>query len=558
MRNNSFLLLFCLLGIRVFADNRVTPTISEVTVYRSGAKLSSVASVKVSAGKSEVIFENLSPYFNPNSLQVRIKGGATLTSAIFSLKTPGPAPEHPRIPILRDSLLLLSDESMRIRDERDVLNLEQKMLAEKTAQVGSTNPDQSVTTVTLAELRELVAFYRQRLLEIRELQLKLNSKERKLNELFQKLQADLQRLQPNTSNQTGEISLKIEAAAAQTLEITCNYLVTQAGWTPVYDLRSEGMDKPLQLVYKANISNRSGFDWKGVKLHLSTASPLLNNDRPILTPVFVDFRVMAMVNPSVNQIDAGDVNIRGARSDATNYYVDGVRVSGSMPPVQDAEMQRTMSEVSEEQFNQEEFTTNFDLDKPQDILADGEENIVTVDERDMPAAYEFHSVPKLEAAVFLLAKIADYGQYNLLPGTANLFFQDTYVGRAWVNPKITADTLLLSLGRDEQISIKRDQPRDFTERKKIFGSSIKETYTYEISIKNNKATAVTVDLLDQIPVSRQADIVVELEDKGGAKYGADLGKLEWQVAVPAGQTKKVRFTYSVKYPKGKSIDTFRQ
>lgn len=557
MRYNSFLLLFCLLGIRVFADNRVSPTISEVTVYRSGAKLSSVATVKVSAGKSEVIFENLSPYFNPNSLQVRIKGGATLTSAIFSLKTPGPAPEHPRIPILRDSLLLLSDESARIRDERDVLNLEQKMLAEKTAQVGSTNPDQSVTTVTLAELRELVAFYRQRLLEIRELQLKLNGKERKLNELFQKLQADLQRLQPNTSNQTGEISLKIEAAAAQTLEITCNYLVTQAGWAPVYDLRSEGMDKPLQLVYKANISNRSGFDWKGVKLHLSTASPLLNNDRPILTPVFVDFRIMAMPTPGTSQIDGGDVNIRAGRSNAINYRVDGIRVSGSMPPVQEAEMQRTLSEVSEEQFNQEEFTTNFDLDKLQDILADGEENIVTVDERDMPAAYEFHSVPKLEATVFLLAKIADYGQYNLLPGTANLFFQDTYVGRAWVNPKITADTLLLSLGRDEQISIKRDQPRDFTQRKKIFGSSIKETYTYEISIKNNKSTAVTVDLLDQIPVSRQADIVVELEDKGGAKYGADLGKLEWQITVPAGQTKKVRFTYSVKYPKGKSIDTFR-
>lgn len=558
MRYNSFLLLFCLLGIRVFADNRVSPTISEVTVYRSGAKLSSVATVKVSAGKSEVIFENLSPYFNPNSLQVRIKGGATLTSAIFSLKTPGPAPEHPRIPILRDSLLLLSDESARIRDERDVLNLEQKMLAEKTAQVGSTNPDQSVTTITLAELRELVAFYRQRLLEIRELQLKLNGKERKLNELFQKLQADLQRLQPNTSNQTGEISLKIEAAAAQTLEITCNYLVTQAGWAPVYDLRSEGMDKPLQLVYKANISNRSGFDWKGVKLHLSTASPLLNNDRPILTPVFVDFRVMAaMPTPGTSQIDGGEVNIRGSRSNAINYRVDGIRVSGSMPPVQEAEMQRTLSEVSEEQFNQEEFTTNFDLEKLQDILADGEENIVTVDERDMPAAYEFHSVPKLEAAVFLLAKVADYGQYNLLPGTANLFFQDTYVGRAWVNPKITADTLLLSLGRDEQISIKRDQPRDFTQRKKIFGSSIKETYTYEISIKNNKSTAVTVDLLDQIPVSRQADIVVELEDKGGAKYGADLGKLEWQITVPAGQTKKVRFTYSVKYPKGKSIDTFR-
>ena len=89
-------------------------------------------------------------------------------------------------------------------------------------------------------------------------------------------------------------------------------------------------------------------------------------------------------------------------------------------------------------------------------------------------------------------------------------------------------------------------------------STIKETYMYEISIKNNKSTAVTVDLLDQIPVSKQKDIVVEVEDKCGSKYTADFGKLEWQVPVPAGQTKKIRFSYSVKYPKDKSVGTARQ
>ena len=83
------ILFFCFFLIQsLFADNRITPIISEVTVYRSGAKVSSIATVKVPAGTSEVIFENLSPYFDANSLQVRIKGSATLNAAVFSMNTP--------------------------------------------------------------------------------------------------------------------------------------------------------------------------------------------------------------------------------------------------------------------------------------------------------------------------------------------------------------------------------------------------------------------------------------------------------------------------------------
>src|SRR5262245_7036796 len=119
MRILFFILLF--ISQNLFADNAVTPVITEVTVYRSGAKVSSVATVKVPAGNSDVLFENLSPYFNANSLQVRIKGTATLNAAVFSMNTPGPGPESPRAPVLRDSLVLLGDELVRISNENSVL-----------------------------------------------------------------------------------------------------------------------------------------------------------------------------------------------------------------------------------------------------------------------------------------------------------------------------------------------------------------------------------------------------------------------------------------------------
>ncbi len=537
-----------------FNQGRVSPIISAVTVYRSGAKISSVATLSIPAGKSEVIFENLSPYFNPNSLQVKLKGGATLIAATFQLKTPGPAPENPRAPALRDSIIMLGDEFTRIRDEREVLGQEQAVIERKMDQIGTTTDGpNSARTLTVIELRELTAFYRQRLLEIKDRLLQIVVKERKINQLYQKIQQDLQKIQPNTGNSTGEISLKVESETAQSIEIICTYLITQASWSPLYDLRSDGLDKPLRLIYKANVRNLSGFDWKGVKLQLSTANPLANNDRPILAPVFVDFRPVYAYQQQLElaKKDMNTYNMTQAPSSAVTR--DMARGAG-----EDREVLDEIVFQPPAPEGGDDLITNFDLPKPQDVLADGQDNIVTVDEQDMPAEYEYHAVPKLEPAVFLLAKVTDYGRFNLLPGVANIFYQDTYIGQTTVNPQTVADTLLLSLGRDEQITVKRVQPKDFTERRKVFSNTIKETYTYEIAVKNNKSIPIKVDILDQVPVSRQKEIVVELGEHEGATYNEEFGKLRWEIEIPANQSKRVRFTYSVKYPKDKAIGSFKQ
>ncbi len=555
MRLESIFLFFILSAQNIFAENRVTPVITEVTVYRNGAKVSSVATVKVPAGNSEIIFENLSPYFDANSLQVRIKGGATLNSAVFSMNSPGPGPESPRAPIVRDSLVLLGDEFTRIRDEREVLNSENQLIAQKMAQIGISNPPQNTTTLSVAELKELTTFFRQRLLEIKNMLLNLTIRERKVNEIYRKLQADLQKLQPNTANTTGQIALKIEAASGQSLDITCTYLVTQAGWTPLYDLRSEGFGKPLQLLYKANVRNFSGFDWKAVTLHLSTANPLANNDRPILTPIFVDFRpVYTYADDAKQKLDQ---LYQMAPAPNMSQTRDFSRAEGAGAVLAEVIVAPTGAEIGGA-TNAEDLIANFDLPKPQDILANGLDNIVTLDEQNIPADYEYHAVPKLDPAVFLLAKLSDYGKYNLLPGLANIFYQDTYIGQTQVNPNTVSDTMLLSLGRDEQITIKRMQPKDFTGRKKIFSNTVKETYSYEIAVKNNKSIPINIEILDQIPVSKQKDITVELLEKDGALVNEDYGKLKWQLEVPANTSKRVKFTYTVKYPKDKAVGTFRQ
>ncbi|MBK6931714.1 MAG: DUF4139 domain-containing protein [Saprospirales bacterium] len=524
----------------------VTPKTTEVTVYRSGAKVSSVATVKVPAGVSDVVFENLSPFFNGNSLQVKIKGAARLNSAVFQLKTPAPEPENPRAQALRDSLALLGDDFVRLNNEKDLLTEEADLIRKNQSRIASTSPG-NIATLTVAELQELAVFYRRRLGEIKERHLQLDIRKRELAKHNQRLEEELLRLQPNTGNQTGEIVLKLDAASALTLEITCTYLVNNAGWTPLYDLRSAGLDKPLTLVYKANVHNFTGFDWKGVRLHLSTAQPLANNNRPILNPVFVDFRPVAVQYQKSQELEEVVAYQMSQINMAANVRADDASPAGVPAPLAPAAGEDAGGD----------FIAGFDISNPQDILANGKDNIITVEEREMPVEYEYHAVPKIEPAVFLLAKLTDYGQYNLLSGTANIFFEETFVGQAWVDPGTTADTLLLSLGRDEQLTIKRVQPRDFKERRKIFGSRIRESYAFEITIKNNKGVAVTVDLLDQVPISKQKDIVVSLQDKDGAQYNPEFGKLQWKVEIPAGKSQKVRFSYSIEHPRDTAVGYFR-
>jgi len=127
------------------------------------------------------------------------------------------------------------------------------------------------------------------------------------------------------------------------------------------------------------------------------------------------------------------------------------------------------------------------------------------------------------------------------------------VGQSEIDTKTVSDTLLLSLGRDEDISIKRVKPTDLAYTPKFLNNYKKELIAYDIVVKNNKKIPVNIEILDQIPVPRQSEISVELEEKSGAQYDAYFGKLLWRLDVPAFGSKTVRFKYWIKYPKDKTV-----
>lgn len=181
-----------------------------------------------------------------------------------------------------------------------------------------------------------------------------------------------------------------------------------------------------------------------------------------------------------------------------------------------------------------------------------EEQLVDITDMKIPASYKYIAIPKYDLDVYLVAEINNYSQYNLLPGEANIIFEGTYVGKTNIKPQQTEENLKISLGKDKNIAVKRELITDKSGEKTL--SSYKEqNYVYEISVRNNKKERAEVELKDQIPVSTDKEMTIEMLDKDGAELNIETGILTWNLKLNSNETKKIRFGFKVKYPKDKQI-----
>ena len=194
----------------------------------------------------------------------------------------------------------------------------------------------------------------------------------------------------------------------------------------------------------------------------------------------------------------------------------------------------------------------FEIKMPYTILSENKNTTVEMEHYSLPAEYEYHCVPKIDRDAFLQANIPDWEQYNLLEGEANVFFENTYVGKTILDVRYQSDTLNISLGRDKNVPVKREKIKEYTSRK-FMGSKTETTRGWKISVKNNKSQPISVVLFDQIPVSTLQEIEVSPEKLSGGELNNDTGEVKWKFTLPPTQTNEIDFRYKVKYPKGRTL-----
>lgn len=319
-------------------------------------------------------------------------------------------------------------------------------------------------------------------------------------------------------------------------------MVSNAGWVPMYDLRSDITTGKVNLTYKAHVSQTTGEDWDDVRLTLSTNNPYQNKTRPVLHPWYIDYYTYKNVVPMPGY----------AYSNAPVYQR------------QEADKEAVADELSDMEEiggqTSEDFTTMIDrvlsaeykIDLPYMIKSDGEEHMVLVKNMDLNATYKYICVPKLDASAYLVAQIVKLDELQLVPATANIFFDGTYIGETYLDPTTMDDTLSLSLGKDPNIIVKRTLlKKDLKE--KIVGNTKERTVAYEIEIKNLKSNTISVIIKDQLPVTQNADIVIEPIDIDKADYNTVTGILNWEFEIKSRESRKIHFSYRVKHNKDQNV-----
>ncbi|NJC26444.1 DUF4139 domain-containing protein [Neolewinella antarctica] len=193
-------------------------------------------------------------------------------------------------------------------------------------------------------------------------------------------------------------------------------------------------------------------------------------------------------------------------------------------------------------------TVNFDIELPYTIPSDGEARDVDIQRYELPATYTHFSVPKYEEAAFLTASVTNWEQYDFLTGQVNLFFEGTYLGVSQLDVDNTSDTLNLSLGRDPNVIINREETDDYRARN-FFGSKMSESRGYTISVRNKKQQAITLVIKDQVPVSGDEQVDVTPEVSSQAALDDKTGFVTWRVNVASNVEWRDEFGYVVKHPR---------
>jgi len=515
----------------------VSAKVKAATVYFNSAEISQTTSAMLPKGTSEIVIKNVCNYLNENTIQIGAPSTVTVLSVQFTdnyISEYDIDETNPAIKKVRDSISWVKKEIQKVGIQKNSYSKTLELL-DKNQQVSGVN-----SGLNVIDLIKMVDYYTLKRTEISNTITSLEEKETKLNKQLANLNA---KLETNTKNEdeisNGKLIVQVMNEVAGNVDFEINYLTNAATWKPFYDLRANSIGEPIQMMYKAEVTQNSGIDWKKVKLTLSSGNPNQNNQAPIVNPWFLryqndEIQVAPMASGRVINMDEMVVegystlkkkDLKKATSSVSNYTT-----------------------ITENQLN-----ISFDIDIPYDILSNGKAHSVALKEIKIPATFKYFAAPRVEKEAFLMAEIVDYSKYNLLKGDANIIFEGMYVGKTTINPSQTSDTLSLSMGRDKKISIKRDKVADKSGTK-FLSSKKEQTFTFDITVRNNKKETAQLLLKDQYPLSPSEEIEIELVQSDGAKVNVETGILTWDLDLKPNETKKIRISYRVKYPKDKVID----
>ncbi|MCD2258961.1 DUF4139 domain-containing protein [Psychroserpens luteolus] len=278
------LFLFLISTLSFANTEKGTPSkLKKVTVYLSGAQIERTADLILPVGTTQFVFDKLSPNIQESSIQVSGLDNATILSINYGINYLSKQDRSEDVERIQNEIKVIYDD-VQAQDHLIAGYSEEIYLITQNRVLGNTNE-----VVSLEKLKTFATYYRTRTTEIKAKIYASQKLKRELNAQISDLKKQLNELNVDDKIQTGEIKIKLNSDIKTELKLRITYNVSNAGWFPIYDIKAEKINEPIQLVYKAHVYQNTGNDWDNVKLTLSTSDPNTNNVKPDVNPKYLNF-----------------------------------------------------------------------------------------------------------------------------------------------------------------------------------------------------------------------------------------------------------------------------
>jgi uncharacterized protein (TIGR02231 family) len=526
----------------------VHSTISAVTVYADRAQVVRTYTEALSAGEHRLLFDSLPDVIEGNSILANGSGPAILKDVKYRVErfaentdSLGKALGEAKT-ALEDTIGMADDRMGHAASEKTfVENIVKKLVGtDKDSAVLPLDPDKWV---------KMVGFYRAKLDSLdREVRLTEKGK-RAVSARLQKINDQLGDVGKGESKSRHQVEVVVEMKEAGRLTIDLSYIVYGPSWSPAYDLRVLTSGKKMNLTYYGIVRQSTTENWDDVQLRLSTARPQIGGQQPELSPWYVGFDTYP---------ESRDDEERSEKRKASTMMANQMMAKEAAPemalaPPPPAPIERPTASV-------ETGATSvvFAIPGKNTVASDNVEHKVAVMVTDFAVEFRYSTVPKLSPYAYLKAKAKNNTAFPLLPGPTSIFLDNSYVAAGTLGLVAPLEEFWTFLGVDEAMKVERKLVNRFEKNEGVLGRRQKVTYEYLITITNNRKSEEEIVVWDQLPISNNQEIKVELldpkykEDSPGLKKN-EMQFFEWYFKPKPGEEIKIPFKFSVEYPADRAV-----
>jgi len=520
--------------------------IAAVTVFNDRAMVKRVASVKLDKGENVITFDGLPLQMAEDSLRAEGQGASAARISGLSVR----------------NIFLDNNSQKRIRDiENEIQSLErsvQKIDARRSALTAQRafidsiragwgeriSRELALGKPTVAELGDASRFVGESTQKIEDGLFDTAAEKKPFLDRIAALKKQLADIGSSHGKEVRAVDLTIDAAAAMEFKAELSYLVTQARWEPLYDIRLAPDGRSAELAYRAFVSQSSGEDWQGVNLSLSTATPSTGSAPPELQPWQINFLepVRSLVRDSRQMMKTAVTSPK-----ATAAASAQIEYAGSQPVAEFLQATEQSSQAMEGQTS-----VQFVIAKPVDIPADGSRQNSLIALERVPVKAGFVTVPKLSPGVFLKSEVINATSYPLLAGEMNVFNDSAYVGRSYFKAVAPGEKFDLFFGAVDSVKVKRQVAKVRKDAGILAGNLL--SWKCSVELENFRKEEIALSLFDQIPVAGNQEIKVAIKDVQPDNFEPlQEGKIVWKLLLKPGEKKTVTYQIEVEYPKGRVI-----